>query len=123
MHKSSSHGRQLFNQLQEFNEAEHTCPTLQDTLFNALKFEIFGNPPAFADHNENEELTQPRMEQTRLGWGQLFRGRFSCKWAEIQQQFLLTLVVDRRCFTGDLWVQKLINFFGISTNASGTPEP
>jgi hypothetical protein len=38
-------------------------------------------------------------------------GQFSCKWAKIQQQFLVTLVVDRRCFTGDLWVQKLINLF------------
>jgi hypothetical protein len=33
------------------------------------------------------------------------------KWAKIQQQFLLTLVVDRSCFTGDLWVKKLINLF------------
>jgi hypothetical protein len=102
---------EFFNQLQELHEAEHMCPTLQDTLFNAMKFEIFGNPPAFANHNNDEELTQPRMEQTRLGWGQLFRGRFSCEWAEIQQQFLINLVVDRRCFTGDLWVQKLINLF------------
>jgi hypothetical protein len=37
---------EFFNQLQEFHEAEHTCPILQDTLFNALKFEIFGHPPA-----------------------------------------------------------------------------
>jgi hypothetical protein len=44
-----------------------------------------------------------------LGWGQLFRGRFTQKWAEIQQSFLLTLVVDRRYFTGDLWLRKLIN--------------
>jgi hypothetical protein len=102
---------EFMNQLQEFHEAEHTCPTLQDTLFNALKFEIFGNPPAFANHNDDEELTQLRMEQTRLGWGQLFRGRFSCKWAEIQQQFLRNLVVDHRYFTGDLWVRKLINLF------------
>ena len=50
-----------------------------------------------------------RQEQTWLGWGQLFRGRFSCKWAELQQRFLLTLEVDRRYFTGDLWVRKLIN--------------
>jgi hypothetical protein len=44
-----------------------------------------------------------------LGWGQLFRGRSTRKWVEIQQTFLLTLVVDRRYFTGDMWVRKLIN--------------
>jgi hypothetical protein len=59
----------FFNQLQELHEAERTCPTLQDPLLDALKFEIFGNPPVFADHNNNEEVTQSRMEQTRLGWG------------------------------------------------------
>jgi hypothetical protein len=44
-----------------------------------------------------------------LGWGQLFRGCFTRKWAVFQQMFLLTLVVDHRYFTGDLWVRKLIN--------------
>jgi hypothetical protein len=44
-----------------------------------------------------------------LGWSQLFCRRLSCKWAEIQQSFLLTLVVDRRYFTGDHWVRKLIS--------------
>jgi hypothetical protein len=56
------------------------------------------------------EVTRLRQEQTLLGWGQLFRGRFSCKWAEIQQSLLMTLEVDRRYFTGALWVRKLINF-------------
>jgi hypothetical protein len=99
----------LFNKLQEFHEQEHTCPALHDTLFTALKHEIFDHPPSFLNHHENEEVTRLCQEQTLLGWGQLFRGRFSCKWAEIQQSFLLPLVVDRRYFTGALWVRKLIN--------------
>jgi hypothetical protein len=99
----------LFNKLQKFHEQEHTCPALQDTLFTALKSEIFDHPPSFSNHHENDEATHLRQEQTLLGWGQLFRGRFSCKWAEIQQSFLITFVVDRRYFTGALWVRKLIN--------------
>jgi hypothetical protein len=99
----------LFNQLQHFHETEHTCPALQNTLKEALKFEIFGQPPGFTAHHDHPELTLLRQEQTRLGWGQLFRGRFSCKWATIQQSFLHTLVVDRRYFTGDQWVRKLIS--------------
>jgi hypothetical protein len=92
----------LFNQLQKFHEEVHTCPALQDTLFTALQIEIFDRPPAFSNH-------RLRQEQTMLGWSQLFRGRLSCKWVEIQQSFLLTLVVDRRYFTGKLWVRKLIS--------------
>jgi hypothetical protein len=99
----------FFNRLQEFHEEEHTCPALQDTLFAALQNEIFERPPGFANHHDNEPLTCLRQEQTMLGWGQLFRGRLTRKWAEIQQAFLVTLVVDRRYFTGDLWVRKLIN--------------
>jgi hypothetical protein len=63
------------------------------------------------NHHDNATITRLGQEQTMLGWGQLFRGRFTQKWAEIQQSFLLTLVVDRRYFTGDLWVRKLINLF------------
>ena len=99
----------LFNRLQAFHETEHTCPALQDTLFTALKFEIFGRPPGFSNHHDNDAVTRLRQEQTLLGWSQLFRGRLTCKWAEIQQRFLLTLEVDRRYFTGDLWARKLIN--------------
>jgi hypothetical protein len=47
----------LFNKLQKFHEQEHTCPTLQDTLFTALKHEIFKHPPSFFNHHENEEVT------------------------------------------------------------------
>jgi hypothetical protein len=99
----------FFNGLQKFHEEEHTCPALQDALFMALQNEIFERPPGFANHHDNAPLTRLRQEQTMLGWGQLFRGRFTHKWAEIQQAFFLTLVVDRRYFTGDLWVRKLIN--------------
>jgi hypothetical protein len=100
---------ELFNKLQKFHEQEHTAPALQDTLFTALQNKIFGRPPGFSNHHDDEALTRLRQEQTMLGWGQLFRGRFSCRWVDIQQQFLQTLVVDRRYFTGDLWVRKLIN--------------
>jgi hypothetical protein len=37
------------------------------------------------------------------------QGHFSCKWAEIQQMFLLTQAVDSQHFTGALWAWKLIN--------------
>lgn len=99
----------LFNKLQKFHEEEHTAPALQDTLFYALKNEIFGRKHNFLTHPDDVEVTQLRHEQEKLGWDQLFRGRLSCQWAQIQQKFLLTLVVDRRYFTGDLWVRKLIN--------------
>lgn len=35
----------LFNKLQKFHEWEYTCPALQDTLFTALQYEIFGHYP------------------------------------------------------------------------------
>jgi hypothetical protein len=92
----------LFNDLQSFHETEHTAPALQDILKTALKNEIFGQTPGFFNHHDNPEVTRLRQEQTQLGWDQLFRGRLSCKWAKLQQAFLLTLVVDRRYFTGDL---------------------
>jgi hypothetical protein len=51
-------------------------------------------------------------------WEQIFRGRLSCKWAQLQQAFLMTLVVDRRYFTGDLWARKLINLLWCFTQST-----
>jgi hypothetical protein len=99
----------LFNDLQKFHETEHSAPALQDTLFKALKNEIFGWPPGFFNHHDDPDITRLRQEPTMLGWGQLFRGRLSCKWAHLQQAFLLTIIVNIRYFTGDLWARKLIN--------------
>jgi hypothetical protein len=99
----------LFNKLQKFHEQEHTVPALQDTLFTALQNELFDRHSGFSNHHDDEAIIRLRQEQTMLGWGQLFRGRFSCRWPNIQQKFLLTLVVDCRYSTGNLWVHKLIN--------------
>jgi hypothetical protein len=99
----------FFNKLQKFYEQEHTSPVLQDTLFTALQNEIFDRAPGFCNHHEDAAITRLRQEQTLIGWSQLFRGRFTTKWAEIQQSFLLTLVVDHRYFTWDLWLRKLIS--------------
>jgi hypothetical protein len=62
--------------------------------YTALQNEIFGREPGFFNHHDNEALQRLRQEQTLLGWGQLFRGRLSCRWAEIQHAFQSTLVVD-----------------------------
>jgi hypothetical protein len=99
----------FFNKLQKFHEQEHTSPALQDTLFSALQNEIFDRTPGFCNHHDDAAITRLRQEHTLIGWSQLFHGRFTTKWAEIQQSFLLTLVVDRRYFTGDLWLRKLIS--------------
>jgi hypothetical protein len=108
----------LFNDLQTFHETEHTAPALQDTLFTALKNEIFGRTPGFFNHHDDPDVPRLRQEQTQLGWDQLFRGRLSCKWAKLQQAFLLTLVVYRRYFTGDVWVRKLINLLWCFTRST-----
>ena len=107
----------FFNDLQAFHETEHTAPVLQATLFEGLKNEIFDIPPSFSTYHAHEDLTRLRQEQTILGWGQLFRGRLSQKWAHIQHQFLLTLKVDRHFYTGDIWARKLINLLWTFTRS------
>jgi hypothetical protein len=103
----------LFNScLKKFHETEHTCPALQDTLFTALENEIFSRPLHFYNHHDHDDITHLGQAQTLIGWNQLFRIRFSCSWAAIQNTFLSTLVVDGQYFTGDLWLQKLINLLG-----------
>jgi hypothetical protein len=98
----------FFNQLQKFHEAEHTRPALQDTFFS-------WPPGGFNNHVNDAGTTRLHQEQTLLGWSQLFRERFSSQWAITQYIFLLTLVVDRHYYTGDLWVRKLINLLWKST--------
>jgi hypothetical protein len=57
----------LFNRLQKFHEEEHTCPSLQDTLFTALQNDmIFGRHPSFSNHHENEEVTRFRQNRPFL---------------------------------------------------------
>jgi hypothetical protein len=50
----------IFNNLQTFHETEHTAPALQDTLFTALKNEIFGQTPGFCNHHDDPEVTRLR---------------------------------------------------------------
>jgi hypothetical protein len=53
----------LFNKLQKFHEEEHTAPVLQDTLFHALKNEIFGRQHNFLTHQDDVEVIRLRQEQ------------------------------------------------------------
>jgi hypothetical protein len=59
----------LFNQLEQFHETEHTCPALQNTLKEALKCEIFGQPPGvhLTPRSPRTHPLMPGPDETRLG--------------------------------------------------------
>jgi hypothetical protein len=55
-----------------------------------------------------EEYRALYNDQARIGWTQLFHGRFSKLWAQSVDRHLKTLEVDRRTHAGQIWVKKVI---------------
>jgi hypothetical protein len=48
------------------------------------------------------------LSQTRIGWRQLFQGRFSLEWIKLQDTYLQELGIHRADTTGTLWVTRII---------------
>jgi hypothetical protein len=103
----------LLTDLHSFCVTEHTCPKLQNLLLDALRSWLRAPPtieftvdPIFY----SSTLTRLIHQQNRIGWGELFRGRFSKEWARVQDDIYWqqadTLPTSK--MTGLRWQVKLI---------------
>jgi hypothetical protein len=116
----------LHDELGDFLQANHTCPTLAYILLDSLGREVDGGSQSF---QHRHGVTDPRFDrllqaQTDLGWSQLFQGRLSIEWSRLQEEFLAThnddLKLDRRYFTGAIWARKLISLLWLAMRAQWT---
>ena len=90
--------------LDQLNELD-TAPPLQALLLEAAKAVLQGTP---LDNIAIEpEVQHVADAQANIGWHQLFKGRFSKSWKQVQDQYLGTRKTKRN--TGQTWLTKVIN--------------
>jgi hypothetical protein len=105
----------LEHTLQEFLEANHTCPKIAYTLLEALYSDLEDSRyPEFGKlHGSNEpSYRKLHQKQAYIGWSQLFQGRLVKDWGQLQEAFIEinneTLKLDRRYYSGAIWARKLV---------------
>jgi hypothetical protein len=109
--------------LEDFLQANHTCPALAHILLDSLHCEIRGTHPAFQrQHGVHDPAFSDLLQaQTKLGWSQLFQGRLVENWSHLQERFLADnnddLELVRRYFTGNIWARKLISLLWLAIRA------
>jgi hypothetical protein len=101
--------------LTNFLQDNRTCPQLANTLIDTLYCDLHdGRYPVFRNrHGANEpKFRKLHQLQAFVGWAQMFQGRLVKEWGILQEEFLEEhngeLKLDRRYYTGDIWVRKLI---------------
>jgi hypothetical protein len=84
----------------------HTAPELIDILLDGLSACFTKSP--FPTHKYSQRFAKLFDEQTTIGWRQLFNGRLSKEWANIQQQYLVSSNQVDKFHTGQLWSVQII---------------
>lgn len=95
----------------DFLQSYHTESDLYALLMHGLLAPTYQSFTVEAPPYPNDIGNQHRAlydDQSRIGWSQLFHGRFSQQWAIAYDAHISTLQVDRRIYTGQIWVRKII---------------
>ena len=107
---------QFIRDLHDHCMLNDTDPTLQVLLCNSLQ-EWFRQPQGFTQQTNSYESSKHRLiqQQNRIGWRQIFHGRFSIEWARLQESFYnrSRSQHDRSqgtSLTGERWLTNLILF-------------
>jgi hypothetical protein len=102
--------------LQDFLEAQNTCPKLANTLIDSLYCDLHDSRyPEFTtlDGAHIRKFRVLHQAQAFVGWSQLFQGRLVTNWSHLQEDYLetnrATLKLDRRYYSGELWTRKVIS--------------
>jgi hypothetical protein len=104
--------------LEKFCDDQHTAPSLKQLLLDTCRSWFYHNTDDEYVPNPMHHPVSLRLlivQQTEIGWRQLFNGRFSVQWSKIQEAYLYRTQADRTGpsakLTGDRWQTKLILFF------------
>jgi hypothetical protein len=102
--------------LQDFLEAQNTCPELANTLIDSLYCDIHDS--RYSEFTTLHGAHIPKFRelhqaQAFVGWSQLCQGRLVTNWSQLQEDYLetnqATLKLDRRYYSGELWTRKVIS--------------
>jgi exonuclease III len=106
----------FLSSLETFCQNTHTAPVLKQLLLDSVREWMY------PETDEQEYRPNPRhhppalrqliLQQTEIGWRQMFNGRFSILWSVIQNGYLYRTQADRkgvaRKLTGEKWQTYLI---------------
>jgi hypothetical protein len=85
-----------------------TAPALQSVLVTGLECILYYTTVVV---NEPPHLHDLCTEQDSIGWNQLFLGRFSKKWVELQTTFIHNSgLTPNYCNLGTPWLKQIIHF-------------
>ena len=97
----------MIKEIRRFFTKHPTRPALADILCEAVKQWLCGNEVILSGFPDiYKDLI---VNQSNVGWSQLFLGRFVLEWAELQQEFLKSVPKVNKKKSGTTWVTKVIS--------------
>ena len=88
--------------LRHYFDQTPTRPFLGDLLITGLSKWLHNEPAIFPDFPPlyNSLI----FRQTRIGWKQLFIGRFILEWSDLQQDYLVLQSITSKKYSGTSWI-------------------
>lgn len=84
----------------------HTEPTLQTILLDGIQAWV--NQKTIGPSNYPKQFRKLILQQNRLGWRQLFNGRLSQLWTQLQHQHLIEHALVTKRQSGHQWTVSVI---------------
>ena len=105
--------QEMLRIISETCDAHRTCPQLKHLLLQSIKEWLAASliPPYSPNPQDFPTRLAGLIEhQTLIGWRQMFNGRFSTRWAHLQEAYYRRLPKDQRtkAMTGDKWLSNII---------------
>ena len=96
----------MFRALQNYFNKILMTPFLGDLLITSLSKWLHNEPAIFSDFPPiyNSLI----FHQTRIGWKQLFVGRFIYEWSNLQQNYLVLQRIISKKYSGTSWITGVI---------------
>jgi hypothetical protein len=93
---------EMMQELDIYIRKNHTRPALASILKEVILSQLRNLSPTFSEHPAlyHKLLNQ----QHRIGWHQLFLGRFATEWRILQDDYLTTIPSKKREHSGTIWV-------------------
>ena len=96
----------MFRALQNYFNKIPTRAFLGDLLITGLSKWLCNEPAIFS--NIPPIYNSLIFHQTRIGWNQLFVGRFIYEWSDLQQDYLVLQRIVSKKYSGTSWITGVI---------------